>query len=49
MLVVVDSHDALLDWNLRYVENLRKIGKEIERLFHGKGIHTFFLFFYLKS
>ncbi|GLJ18244.1 hypothetical protein SUGI_0322690 [Cryptomeria japonica] len=44
-LVVVGGHDPLQDWQLRYVDNLTKIKKEVELLFYGEAVHTFHLFF----
>lgn len=47
-LVVVGGHDALQDWQRRYVENLRNINKHVELLFQDEGIHDFFVFFNLQ-
>nr|ADE75646.1 unknown [Picea sitchensis] len=47
-LVVVGGHDPLQDWQLGYVEHLRKIKKDVELLFYGEGIHGFHVFYQIE-
>lgn len=48
-LVVVGGHDPLQDWQLGYVQHLRKIQKDVELLFYGEGIHAFHIFYQIDA
>jgi gibberellin receptor GID1 len=43
-LVVVGGLDLLQDWQLRYAEHLKKMGKQAEILFYEDAIHAFHVF-----
>lgn len=43
-LVIAGGLDVLEDWEVRYVEGMKKAGKEVHYLFYKDGIHTFHLF-----
>eukprot|EP01018_Ginkgo_biloba_P013449 Gb_10789 [translate_table: standard] len=45
-LVVVGGHDPLQDWQIGYVENLKKLKKDVQMLFYEEGIHAFHLFYW---
>jgi gibberellin receptor GID1 len=49
-LVVVGGLDLLQDWQLRYAEHLKTMGKQAEILFYEDGVHGFHVFpYYLSS
>lgn len=43
-LVAIAEYDPLKDWELRYVQNLRKAGKQVELLYYKGGLHAFHIF-----
>ncbi|KAJ7560494.1 hypothetical protein O6H91_04G132200 [Diphasiastrum complanatum] len=43
-LVTVGSLDTLQDWQIRYVEGLKKAGKKVDMLFYAGAIHAFHIF-----
>ncbi|GMP63055.1 hypothetical protein CsSME_00024898 [Camellia sinensis var. sinensis] len=43
-LVVVGGGDPLQDWQRRYVEGLKKSGKEVKLIEYPNAIHGFYIF-----
>eukprot|EP00249_Psilotum_nudum_P002676 c15799_g2_i1 orf=97-1170(-) len=43
-VVVIGEYDPLKDWQMRYVEAVRKAGKETKLLYYEGGIHDLHLF-----
>lgn len=43
-IVTVGEYDCLKDWQIRYVNNLKKIGKDVQLLYYEGGVHAFHVF-----
>jgi len=41
VLVVIAGQDLLEDWDRRYVEEMRKAGKQVQMCFYEEGVHDF--------
>jgi gibberellin receptor GID1 len=41
MLVLVGGQDLLRDWNMRYVDEMKKAGKKVQLCFYEDAVHLF--------